>query len=181
MKFYKKLVLNQFFLKLFGVNKFEELAEELKKVKNEGYTGENNTYYYEYLTLNFADKCSIARDELLKYDENIVRHTFRISERREQTIKWKYFQYLSLLFTEIYLEKYFRDKNRLLEELNEYVEGFNSDKDKQDKIEKYSLEDLNKIAFWNATGARVIIVTGCINVLISRVSETFIKNKSCIT
>ena len=30
-------------------------------------------------------------------------------------------------------------------------------------------------------GARVIIVTGCINVLISRVSETFIKNKSCIT
>jgi type III restriction enzyme len=31
------------------------------------------------------------------------------------------------------------------------------------------------------TGARVIIVTGCINVLISRVSETFIKNKSCIT
>ena len=31
------------------------------------------------------------------------------------------------------------------------------------------------------TGERVIIVTGCINVLISRVSETFIKNKSCIT
>ena len=52
IKFYKKLVLNQFFLKLFGVNKFEELAEELKKVKNEGYTSENNTYYYEYLTLN---------------------------------------------------------------------------------------------------------------------------------
>ena len=31
------------------------------------------------------------------------------------------------------------------------------------------------------TGARVIIVTGCINILTSRVSETFIKNKSCIT
>ncbi|HBG16052.1 MAG TPA: hypothetical protein DDW93_04665, partial [Firmicutes bacterium] len=43
------------------------------------------------------------------------------------------------------------------EELNEYVEEFNCDKDKQDKIEKYSLEDLNKIAFWNATGERVII------------------------
>ena len=42
MKFYKKLVLNQFFLKLFGVNKFEELAEELKKVKNEGYTGKQH-------------------------------------------------------------------------------------------------------------------------------------------
>lgn len=30
------------------------------------------------------------------------------------------------------------------------------------------------------TGARVIIVTGCINALVSRVSGTFIKNKSCI-
>ncbi|NLP42077.1 MAG: DEAD/DEAH box helicase [Veillonellaceae bacterium] len=28
----------------------------------------------------------------------------------------------------------------------------------------------------SATGARVIIVTGCINALVSRVSETFIKN-----
>ena len=31
-----------------------------------------------------------------------------------------------------------------------------------------------------ATGARVIIVTGCINALAVRVSETFIKNNSCI-
>ena len=31
-----------------------------------------------------------------------------------------------------------------------------------------------------ATGERVIIVTGCINALVSRVSGTFIKNNSCI-
>ena len=31
-----------------------------------------------------------------------------------------------------------------------------------------------------AIGERVIIVTGCINALVSRVSETFIKNNSCI-
>ncbi len=37
-----------------------------------------------------------------------------------------------------------------------------------------------KIAFVGATGARVIIVTGCINALAVRVSETFIKNNSCI-
>ncbi|NLP48828.1 MAG: hypothetical protein GX345_07815 [Clostridiales bacterium] len=30
------------------------------------------------------------------------------------------------------------------------------------------------------TGERVIIVTGCINALLSRVSKTFIKNNSCI-
>ena len=33
---------------------------------------------------------------------------------------------------------------------------------------------------YHATGERVIIVTGCINTLVSRVSGTFIKNNSCI-
>ena len=33
---------------------------------------------------------------------------------------------------------------------------------------------------WHTTGERVIIVTGCINALVSRVSGTFIKNNSCI-
>lgn len=33
---------------------------------------------------------------------------------------------------------------------------------------------------WHTTGDRVIIVTGCIKALISRISETFIENNSCI-
>ena len=38
-------------------------------------------------------------------------------------------------------------------------------------------EEGNSIALlYHATGERVIIVTGCINALVSRVSETFIKN-----
>jgi hypothetical protein len=36
-----------------------------------------------------------------------------LNERRitrgEEPIVWKYFQYLTLLFTEIYLDRYFRD------------------------------------------------------------------------
>ena len=38
----------------------------------------------------------------------------------------------------------------------------------------------NKAMVIAATGERVIIVTGCINTLVSRVSGTFIKNNSCI-
>lgn len=37
-----------------------------------------------------------------------------------------------------------------------------------------------KIFFGYAAGERVIIVTGCINALVSRVSGTLIKNNSCI-
>ncbi|SDL42687.1 hypothetical protein SAMN05216497_1331, partial [Clostridium cochlearium] len=55
--------------------------------------------------------------------------------------------------------------------------------------QKEILEDLrvereeygsNKNLVVAATGERVIIVIGCINTLISRVSGTFIKNNSCI-
>ena len=37
-------------------------------------------------------------------------------------------------------------------------------------------EGQRKALLVSSTGARVIIVTGCINALVSRVSETFIKN-----
>ncbi|KXZ40719.1 Type III restriction enzyme, res subunit [Alkalithermobacter thermoalcaliphilus JW-YL-7 = DSM 7308] len=153
LEFYKKLVLNQYMLNLFGVNSFEELSSEIKKVENEGYDENNNTIYCKELIEQFASQCAIPQGKLIQYDENIVKHTFRISEKRGYIIKWKYFQYLSLLFSEIYLDKYFSEPNKFLEELNEYVRSFNSDKEKADRIDEYTLEDLNKLAFWNATGS----------------------------
>lgn len=153
LKFYKKLVLNQYMLRIFGVESFEDIAKYLKEVENEGYDENNNTYFCRELLDKFAGRCAIPQDKLLLYDENIVRHTLRISQKRPQPIRWKYFQYLSLLFTEIYLDRFFTDSEKLMEELNEYVKTFNSDKGAADKIEEYKPSDLNKIAFWNATGS----------------------------
>lgn len=153
LKLYKKLVLNQFMLKLFGVESFEDLAKEMKQAEDEGYDENNNTYYCGVLLDKFAGKCTISPGKLLQYDENIVRHTMRISEKRLQPVKWRYFQYLSLLFSEIYLDMYFSNREKLLEELNEYVRSFNLDKGASDQIEEYEPSDLNKIAFWNATGS----------------------------
>lgn len=140
-------------LRLFGVESFEDIAKYLKEVENEGYDENNNTYYCRELLDKFAGKCAVPQDKLLSYDENIVRHTLRISQKRPQPIKWKYFQYLSLLFTEIYLDRFFTDSEKLMEELNEYVRSFNSDKGPADRIKEYQPSDLNKIAFWNATGS----------------------------
>src|SRR5690606_24817969 len=78
---------------------------------------------------------------------------------------WKYFQYLSLLFTEVYLDKYFQNKVKLLADLNEYVKEFNQKqyelvanrgKKKAKDVfiaRPFELKDLNKLAFWNATGS----------------------------
>jgi hypothetical protein len=48
------------------------------------------------------------------------------------------------------------------------------------ELKKLRAEGADKGLVVAATGERVIIVTGCINALVSRVSETFIKNNSCI-
>ncbi|QEN03364.1 hypothetical protein EW093_01130 [Thiospirochaeta perfilievii] len=78
-------------------------------------------------------------------------------------IKWKYFQYLSLLFVEIYLDQYFNEKDELLKNLNSELDTINDKitthnkgkkaKDKVNLITKYSEKDLNKIALYNATGS----------------------------
>lgn len=47
-------------------------------------------------------------------------------------------------------------------------------------IEKVREHGENKALFISATGERVILVTGCINTLVPRVSETFIQYISCI-
>ncbi|MBE7447234.1 MAG: DEAD/DEAH box helicase family protein [Planctomycetia bacterium] len=89
---------------------------------------------------------------LLEYDQNIVSHTLRISRRREG-FRWKYFQYMALLFTEIYLDKYFQNPQKFLVELNNFVTQFNRDKEPGEQVESYTSDDLNKIAFWQATGS----------------------------
>lgn len=66
------------------------------------------------------------------------------------------------------------DEDEILENLQEIQLRNGLSQTKSLKAGKYDFDiDME-------TGERVIIVTGCINALVSRVSGTFIKNKSCI-
>lgn len=152
--FHEKLVLNQWLLGLFGADSFYALTEHMKDEALEGWKADNVSYYYDVITTHFHGRSDTLSDEdLLRYDENIYRHTKRMNAKREEPIRWKYFQYLSLLFAEIYLDRYFRDPDALLKGLNEYVKGYNAEaKSAQDRIEPYQ-NGLNKIAFWSATGS----------------------------
>ena len=159
--FHNKIVLGKYLLTQFNVLGFEALSKDLKSSHLEGYTEEGNTKYLQALQNRLFDNEMLSKEMLQEYDENIVRHTYDISQHRPELIKWKYFQYLSLLFTEIYLDKYFSNPTGFLNELNLFVENFNNQLEEDFKklnpdgfiVEKFSLEDLNKIAFWNATGS----------------------------
>lgn len=162
MPFAYKLVLNQWLLSLFNVKRFEDLAEHLRNEALEGLDENNIHHFHHALTAQLFNLTQLPTDLLLEYDQNIVKHTQRLNERRitrgEEPIVWKYFQYLTLLFTEIYLDHYFRDPQALLVALNEQVAKFNADIPEPDQISPFDLTaeawpQLNKLAFWSATGS----------------------------
>lgn len=157
-KLSSSLILNKYILNLFGVTDLEALSVDLKDSALEGYDENNISHIYHALVEKFFSNANLPREILLQYDQNIFSHTLAISEKRNEPIKWKYFQYMALLFTEIYLDKYFSDKTLLQLELNSFHE-FNHGKNGNDfkAITKFKLEstvnDLNKLAYWNATGS----------------------------
>ncbi|ADV63936.1 type III restriction protein res subunit [Isosphaera pallida ATCC 43644] len=162
--FPSKLMLNQWLLGLFGVKNFEQLAEHLRDEKLEGLDENNVHRFHHALCLHVPeDQRPDLPDALLQeYDQNIVKHTQTLNNRRnthgEESIVWKYFQYLALLFTEVDLDWYFRKPDELRQALNEQIAKYNDDKEPADQIGQLdetvpAWTQLNKLSFWMATGS----------------------------
>jgi hypothetical protein len=157
-----KLVLNQWLLSLFNVTSLKELAQPLLE---EGLVGldENNIHRFHHaLTAQLFNLTQLPTDLLKEYDQNIVKHTQRLNERRitrgEEPLQWKYFQYLTLLFTEIYLDRYFHDPVALLKAINGQIAKYNEGVLEADVIASFdesaeAWSQLNKLAYWSATGS----------------------------
>jgi len=170
LKFPDKLVLNQWLISLFGINPLathkqgnhevrpmQVLAKQLRDCR-EGVDADNLHFFYQQLKNHWQPGATLSLDALLQYEQNIVAHTQWLNEGRERPIEWKYFQWLSLLFMEIYLHQYFTDKDKLLEQLNTYVRDFNNHWENHKPpmktgISEYTLDELNKLCLQNATGS----------------------------
>lgn len=160
-----KLVLNRFLLSLFGGHPHELDQDTFREVTRR-LTDESLELREEDGSFRFCDELSrmlpsngpLTREQLLDYDANIARHTNAISERRGNRLRWKYFQYMTLLFVEVYLDWYFRDPVGLLAALNVHLEHFNNalldfGESKKAMISPYTMDSLRKLALWNATGS----------------------------
>lgn len=153
VKLGQALVLNKYLLYLFGCDKIEDLCKDLKDPALEGTDDEGvSKIFYQLRFLLYRSR--IKEAQLLEYDRHIVTFTKEINQRRPHKIQWKYFQYVSLLFTEIYLDLYFADSKKLLTDLNEFLKSrFISEEANWKEIAPFEKNDLNKLAFWNATGS----------------------------
>ena len=63
-------------------------------------------------------RANITPDQLSTYDANLVAHSRRLRMTGEDGREWKPYQYLALLFTEHYLNRYFTDPEALCADLN---------------------------------------------------------------
>ena len=153
VKLGQALVLNKYLLYLFGCDKIEDLCKDLKDPALEGTDDEGvSKIFYQLRFLLYRSR--IKEAQLLEYDRHIVTFTKEINQRRSHKIQWKYFQYVSLLFTEIYLDLYFADSKKLLTDLNEFLKSrFITEEANWKEIAPFEKNDLNKLAFWNATGS----------------------------
>jgi hypothetical protein len=154
LRFDQRLILCEWLFGLFGVKNLKELTGDGRWDEYEGFTEDGQTVFLPLVSNRKGNHPSLSRDVLAEYDGNIVRHWREITARRQESGRRplpKYFQYLAILFSEIYLDRYFSDSEKLRLDLNQKVAIFNTAND--DRIPLYQGDDLRKLALWSATGS----------------------------
>ncbi len=154
--FHKQLVLNHWMLGFFKGGSLQALKSRLGEDRHEGIEDDGQTGFFHELTQNLFEVDRFSEHDLRRYDLNVVQHWNAITDQRNKlegtVLNMKYFQYLSLLFTEIYLDWYFNKPQQLLDGLNEQLKIYNASKDAE-PFQAFAADELNKVAFWNATGS----------------------------
>lgn len=153
--FNDQLLLFRYFLHLFGKTTLADLAGKLNDAEYEGLDENQNTYFYTFLRricITNADKVKINLDKLCQYDENICRYVRQIGEKRGG-LTLKYYQYIALLFTEIYLDRYFSDRAGLIADLNQFIDDVDTQTLGALHFSHVQEKNLNKLAFMCATGS----------------------------
>ncbi len=175
--FAEKLVLARWALKQLGIDDFNQLTVMLRSPEFEGWADDGSSLFVQQLKARLPRQGRPVTNEMLQsYDDNIVGHWKHITSKRNlegPTIYLLYFQYLCLLVTEIYLDQYFHDQKALLDSLNQALpnqtdvaavpRGRSSRRPQasQPEISPFTFADLNKLAFWMATGSGKTLLMHC--------------------
>ncbi len=180
-KFEEQLVLAKWALKQLGITVFSQLTTMLRAPEFEGWAEDGGTRFVQQLIARLPGEDAgrtVSNEMLRDYDNNIVSHWKHITEKRNlqgHTLYPLYFQYLSLLLTEMYLDRYFHDRAALLESLNELLRGMLAPAAAQlplvgarrakartePEIPAFTEGDLNKVAFLMATGSGKTLLMHC--------------------
>lgn len=148
---WERLVLFDYLTRQLGFESFDDIAKLLRDMPPDG-GGDGSSRYCRALCAALPDDAAVTREFIEQADANIRRHTARIGKRRNG-LEWKYFQWLTLLFAEMYLDRYWRDREGLLRALEQHRRARFVRNLTDGGAGQYKAGDLQKLSLWSATGS----------------------------
>ena len=146
-----RLVLLGWLHRLFGFRSTPKMLQDVKEA-NEGFGADGHSHIYHRLVSRRLPERIKA--DLAEYDSNIRAHLRAINAGRPEPVALKYFQYMTVLYAEIFLDRYFNRRDELLSSLNKWVAQCNAEGQPSGcHYMQFKEIDLRKLAFWMATGS----------------------------
>ena len=116
VKLEQRLVLVDWACHKLGYESNKAMLQSLRDV-DEGFDGKGNSYLVQAIAAR-GSKCKVAREDLDRYDANIRAHLNYFNKHRKERLTLRYFQYLSLIIAELFLDRRFNHEVALRKELN---------------------------------------------------------------
>lgn len=142
------LVLNRYFHRLLGAEDFESLKRALHGVE-EGPGPDGQSFFYGALV---GRAPADFRERLREYDRRVMDYEARLSRARGG-LRFRYFQYLALLYTEMFLDALTADPEGLLADLNRSLREWQRREPHLRNVADFTPADLRRVAFFMATGS----------------------------
>ena len=142
-----RLALYRFICLEFGYDDMRTMLERLGSAPA-GFDASGESEYAHMLYPNPA-RANITPEQLSTYDANIATHSRKLRMTGGHNREWKPYQYLALLFTEHYLNRYFTDPEALCADLN----TAKAQERQTATMPNYEPDDLRTLAFQSATGS----------------------------
>ncbi len=139
----------------FGFSSNQDLFDTLKDA-SEGYDANGMSPVARMLSSR--EQCLIPQSDLARYDDNVRRHLDAINAGRREPIILRYFQQLAALYAELFLDRRATAPEALAREIHRYVRQRVHALYSTYPIREIAVTDLNKIAFWMATGSGKTLV-----------------------
>lgn len=152
VKLEQRLVLAAWAVHQLGYSSNKAMLDSLRDVE-EGFDGKGGSFVVQAIAAR-GSKCRVPPEDLERYDANIRAHLNYFNKHRKERLTLRYFQHLSLLISELFLDRRFNHEARLRQELKQFVRARNAQRsvlEAQDP--EFEAEDLRKLAFWMATGS----------------------------
>ena len=146
-----KLALLAWLHRRLGYRTTASLLTDVKTI-NEGFREDGRSHICAHLESRSGQMDGLTVQDLQRYDDNIRKHLAAMNDGRAELITLRYFQYLAVLYTEIYLDWRFNRPAALLSSLNTFVAQHNANSAPDHQWDRFTREDLTKVALWMATG-----------------------------